>query len=367
MFQDVYPQRGVERKRRLAVPVRPALVISSPEPPQPVYRSRQTVITDVVVGPMYSPQAAAVVETVTTEVSIQPSRAIISDVAAPGMFSPVPSVIAYIANLSAASTEGVASVGKSAKSDVVHPVIKKARRQVSRSRRKRRINAGVGRLLTIAKWLLIVGVVGLAIYVSVDGYLTNQELKRRLEALPAVGTSADATPEQRQQAEGTDETEPTQAVVKQYTVAADMPRYIKIGKIGIKGRVLQMGVNPDGSMQAPLNIYDAGWYNGSSKPGTDGAAVIDAHASGPSRQGLFAYLNKLQVGDEIEVEMGDGSSHKYRVVHHEVMPRDKVDMRKLMTVYGSAKQGLNLITCDGEWVRDGATFSDRAMVYTEKI
>ena len=67
---------------------------------------------------------------------------------------------------------------------------------------------------------------------------------------------------------------------------------------------MPMPVNGDGSMQAPINIYDAGWYTGGVRPGDKGAAVIDAHASGPTRQGLFAYLDTLKQGDNIIVEKG---------------------------------------------------------------
>ena len=177
----------------------------------------------------------------------------------------------------------------------------------------------------------------------------------------------DTSPEGRQQSEGRDETEVDDDTILSYVVSPNMPRLITIDKIGLKARVLQMGVNPDGSMQAPINIYDAGWYTGSAKPGTVGAAVIDAHASGPTRQGLFAYLNTLTQGDTIQIEMGDGVLYSYRVAYKETVPIDSVDMRKVMEAYGGAAEGLNLITCDGSWIQDRKTYSDRTIVYAVKI
>lgn len=174
-------------------------------------------------------------------------------------------------------------------------------------------------------------------------------------------------PEDRQAAEGRDETEVPGDAVADYSVAPDLPRVLTIDKINVRARVLSMGLNPDGSMQAPLNIYDAGWYTGSAKPGELGASVIDAHASGPTRVGLFAYLNTLTNGDVVSVERGDGEVLSYRVVHIETVGLDDVDMRKVMRVHGSAEEGLNLITCDGQWVRDRDTYSDRTIVYTERI
>lgn len=223
------------------------------------------------------------------------------------------------------------------------------------------------RTLSALKWLIVCVLFATTVYISIDAYLTNIELKRRLEALPVVATGDLATPEQRQQAEGTDEKEVSANQIDNYVTSADMPRIIKINKLNLRARVLQMGVNPDGSMQAPVGIFDAGWYNGSSRPGTRGAVVIDAHASGPSRQGLFAYLNTLEIGDQIEIERGDGTKLTYQVINKETVPKDSVDMRKLLTVQGAGEEGLNLITCDGAWVKDQSTFSDRTIVYAEKV
>lgn len=319
------------------------------QPPQYSYSVSRTVISDMV----STPSAVTVTESSVTSVQIEP---------------PIEEVLPEVQS-TMLGLEGVASppeeelVAKEA-------VAKQPPGKVEKFKREPRgfwARLTSPRVRRIASSVSVAGLIAVTGYISIDTYLTNQELKRRLEALPAVAAGVDATPEQRQQAEGMDETEPAGSAMASYVVAPDMPRYIKIKKINVYGRVKQMGLNPDGSMQAPLNIFDAGWYSGSSKPGTDGAAVIDAHASGPTRQGLFAYLNTLKKGDEMVVELGDGATLAYRVVHTEALPRDEVDMRKVMTVYGSASQGLNLITCDGQWVKEGSTFSDRTIVYTERV
>lgn len=218
---------------------------------------------------------------------------------------------------------------------------------------------------SIATILLAVLLFGIAGYIIFDAWRANEEFKKRLAEIPVA--MGDTSPEGRQQSEGRDETEVDDDTISSYVVSPDMPRLITIDKIGLKARVLQMGVNPDGSMQAPINIYDAGWYTGSAKPGTVGAAVIDAHASGPTRQGLFAYLNTLTQGDMIQIEMGDGAVYSYRVAYKETVPIDSVDMRKVMEAYGGAAEGLNLITCDGSWIKDRKTYSDRTIVYAVKI
>lgn len=196
-------------------------------------------------------------------------------------------------------------------------------------------------------------------YISIDTWMTNQQVKQVV--------TQDTTSAAVLAGEGQSEAVVTENAIDSYAVAGDLPRTLTIDKINVKARILPMSVNTDGTMQAPINIFDSGWYAGSSKPGTPGAAVIDAHASGATREGLFAYLNTLIVGDTIEIEKGDGTKLKYRVTHTETVGLDSIDMQKLLKPHGNAKEGLNLITCTGEWLKDKKTYDQRALVYTERI
>lgn len=197
------------------------------------------------------------------------------------------------------------------------------------------------------------------VYFAYDAWVTNARIKESL-GVPVVDN---ADPESRQAAEGRDETDVTENTLANYTVAADAPRLLAIDTLNVQARVLPMEVNPDNSMQAPLNIYDSGWYTGSAKPGQAGAMVIDGHASGPTREGLFAYLDTLKTGDTIAVERGDGKTFTYTVRHTETVALEDVDMQKLLRTYDGAEQGLNLITCAGAWMQDEKTFNQRTMVY----
>lgn len=167
--------------------------------------------------------------------------------------------------------------------------------------------------------------------------------------------------------EATDETELPRGTLNDYKVAADMPRFLSIAKINLKARILPMGINSEGAVQAPVNIYDSGWYKGGAKPGTPGASFIDAHASGSTRQGLFAYLDTLKNGDTVSVEQGDGEIFNYKVVQVETVARDAVDMDKALKVYGGASEGLNLMTCTGKWIANEKTYDKRVVVYTERV
>ena len=216
-------------------------------------------------------------------------------------------------------------------------------------------------------WLryVVTGVVAMIVlaltgYVSIDTWITNSEVKQ-------VVSERQATVSAVVLGEGEDESEVTDTAIDRYTVAGDLPRVLTIDSLGVRARVLPMSVNADGAMQAPVNIFDSGWYGASAKPGTPGATVIDAHASGATREGLFAYLDTLTIGDELSLERGDGQTFTYRVTHTETIPLNEVDMTKLLTPYGTATEGVNLITCTGSWLPDQKTYDHRVMVYTERV
>ena len=153
--------------------------------------------------------------------------------------------------------------------------------------------------------------------VGVDIWVQNNKLRQEQDKVALIAESDGSSA--RRDAEGKDETPITSGDINNYKVAADLPRVIRINKINVEARVLPMGVNDDGSMQSPLNAGDAGWYTGSVLPGQLGAATIVAHASGPTREGLFAYLDELKAGDTVEIERGDGTKVTYSVVKTETV------------------------------------------------
>lgn len=207
-------------------------------------------------------------------------------------------------------------------------------------------------------------------YVGFDTWQTNSSAKTQLGQTAGALSAAVANPTNpvaQQAAEGTDEAPLPKNSLSNYVVAASLPRALYINKLHVAARTLPMGVNPDGSVQAPLGIYDSGWYTGSVKPGEIGAMFIDGHASGPTQFGLFGKLHDLVVGDTLQVEKGDGTRLTYKVVHTAVVDKDKVDMKSMLLPYGHALRALNLMTCAGTWVDHGKTLSQRVLVYTEQI
>lgn len=167
--------------------------------------------------------------------------------------------------------------------------------------------------------------------------------------------------------EGKDEALLPDDALAQYAVAANLPRALYIERLSVAARVLPMSVNADGSMQAPYHIDDTGWYTDSARPGEGGAVFIDGHASGATREGVFAYLDTLKSGDRVRLEKGDGTTLTYEVVHSEALPLEGLDMQKALSPYSGVDKGLNLMTCTGRWLADRQTYDHRVVVYTKQL
>ncbi len=159
-----------------------------------------------------------------------------------------------------------------------------------------------------------------------------------------------------------DEEKPSEDVVREYTVAPDRPRYLSIEKLGIvNSRILAMGVNAEGELDTPRNIFDVGWYESSGKPGLGGTMVIDGHNGGPHVYGVFKDLPNLARGDIIKVERGDGIIYRYEVVENTAVLLEEANkyMNEAMKSPELGRESVTLITCTGEWSQAQQTYLSR--------
>lgn len=156
-----------------------------------------------------------------------------------------------------------------------------------------------------------------------------------------------------------DETEPDSS---EYTVAADRPRYLSIEKLNVENaRVIEVGINANGELSTPNNIFDAGWYFASGKPGFGGTMLLDGHNGGPTKDGIFKHLDELTVGDIIKIERGDGKIFFYSVIENASVDLDEADawMSRIQQSPESGKESLSIISCTGEWSQARNTYLSR--------
>jgi sortase (surface protein transpeptidase) len=159
-------------------------------------------------------------------------------------------------------------------------------------------------------------------------------------------------------------TQPDARAISSYTTPAEDPRYISIRAINVPvSRVISYGVLADHRIAAPTNIYDAGWYNASAKPGQAGAMFIYGHLDSWTTSGLFANLKDLKPGDSVTVERGDGKTYTYRVVTSRIYPVNNVNMAAVLAPINPNVPGLNLMTCAGSIISHTAGYSERLVVF----
>jgi sortase (surface protein transpeptidase) len=323
-MQDITPPRRTSRGT-LRVPVRAMSDVRRPLAVRRTVYTRQTqMVSDILPN-----QKVIVTETFTTDYQSE---------AAP-------------------MTRPIESLSSRQKNDVLQKALFIAERDLKKERRKRRDIKRFSLVLITSVFVLLTG------YVSIDAWMTNNNVKAEMTETASESTTTEVTKE----TEGKDEAAPSVETLSTYTVASSLPRALYIDKLDIAARILPMGVNKDNSIQSPKNIFDTGWYTGSVKPGDIGAMFIDGHASGPTREGIFAYLDKLAEGDEIQIEKGDGTRLTYRVVHTEIAELETLDMKKMLLPYGNTLRGLNLMTCTGKWLADQETYDQRVMVWAQQV
>jgi sortase (surface protein transpeptidase) len=154
---------------------------------------------------------------------------------------------------------------------------------------------------------------------------------------------------------------PSDQEVAAYKVPAAYPRYLVIPTLKIKTEVTQLILDQHNQIQSPNNIYNAGWYTGSSLPGQPGATFIDGHVASWTANGVFANLKTLQPGDTMQIIRGDNSTLTYTVKKLTVYDASNVDMKQALSPIVAGASGLNIMTCTGS-ISNGA-YTQRLVVY----
>lgn len=131
-------------------------------------------------------------------------------------------------------------------------------------------------------------------------------------------------------------------------LARSLPVSVDIPAIGVKSRLLRLGVNADGSMQVPslrTSADLAAWYKYSATPGQIGASVIEGHVDSDRGPAVFFRLGALRPGDTVDVTLADGITAIFRVTGVREYPKSNFPAKSIYGATGYA--ALRLITCGG--------------------
>jgi Sortase domain len=179
---------------------------------------------------------------------------------------------------------------------------------------------------------------------------------------PAPGSAAPAT---------TDPAGPSSAApsaAPSSTLPASDPVHLDAPSIGVHSDLLQLGLNPDNTVQVPPLAKDskAGWYRYSPTPGEVGPSVILGHVdSAEYGAGVFFKLGALAPGATVSVTRADATVVTFRV---DRVVRYAKDQFPTLDVYGNTPDPqLRLITCGGAFDPKARSYLDNIVVYASMV
>lgn len=141
---------------------------------------------------------------------------------------------------------------------------------------------------------------------------------------------------------------------------------VQLAAIGVDAAPLEpLGLLPDGSLAAPADFGQAGWFAGGTVPGQRGPAVIAGHVDSVAGPAVFFRLRELKPGNLVVVELADGSELTFSVYRTEQVPKDAFPTAE---VYGPTPDAeLRLITCGGEFDRSERSYRDNTVVFARLV
>jgi sortase (surface protein transpeptidase) len=140
---------------------------------------------------------------------------------------------------------------------------------------------------------------------------------------------------------------------------------LKIPAIGVDTGLQRLGREQDGTVEVPTGPREweeAGWYEGGTRPGDPGSAVIlghvDSRRDGPA---VFFRLRELRRGDQIKVVRADGSTVRFSVDRTEQYPKSRFPTDDVY--YPTLTPELRLVTCGGEFDTSIGHYKSNVIVF----
>ena len=212
-----------------------------------------------------------------------------------------------------------------------------------------------GLVLFASTLLLVAGLVSIFVALSDDNVDlpsegSLEEILQEHEAAPAVDSEALSEPD------------------------TPAPTRIGIPSIGVDASIVVMGLDAENYPEVPNTGDEVAWYTFSAPPGRGSNAVFSGHVDwyywGQPGEGVFYHLRELEIGDEISLDLEDGSQLRYSVTGNVATTYDDPNVVEVMEP--TSEDVLTLITCGGTWQKDysnpnGGNYSHRVIVRAERV
>jgi len=140
------------------------------------------------------------------------------------------------------------------------------------------------------------------------------------------------------------------------------PTTLTIASIAVSVPVEAAGVAPDGTVAIPHNAYHVGWYEFGPAPGdATGSAVIVGHRDSRTQgRGALYNLGAVNLGDQIQVRLSDGTTLTYRIVERRLYLKQGLPWATFFTNQGPPR--LTIITCGGAYDPHHGGYQDNLIV-----
>jgi hypothetical protein len=143
------------------------------------------------------------------------------------------------------------------------------------------------------------------------------------------------------------------------------PVRIRIASMNVDSRLIDLGLQKDGSVEVPEAVDVAGWFDQGPRPGQAGPAVILGHVDSKSSPGIFFDLVDAKKGTLIRIDRADGTSVRFAITHVERVPKTRFPTD---LVYApSLEPTLRLVTCGGTFDHSRKSYRDNVIAFAELV
>ncbi len=144
------------------------------------------------------------------------------------------------------------------------------------------------------------------------------------------------------------------------------PVTIAIPALEIDQDLVGLRVNrADGSLTAPTEWNDIGWWSGGPAPGADGAAVIAGHVDTKTGPAIFAGLGSLKNKAKVTITRADGSVAVFEVYKTKYFDRNHFPNDVVYRETGPSE--LHLVTCTGPYDRSAQEYTQNYVVFAKLV
>ena len=200
-----------------------------------------------------------------------------------------------------------------------------------------------GRLGITALWLLAAGALVAGATLLLDASYSSSR-----HTLPASTVTTESTSVTTTSFDGT-----------------SRPVRLSVPILNISAKVVQLGLNRNGTVQVPSNVRDTGWYRWGPTPGQIGSAVILGHVDSFRGPGVFFRLRDLAKGNHVVVTLANGRAVTFRVTAVRTYSKTRFPAH---LVYGShGSRALQLVTCGGKFNSTTGSYESNVVVFSIRL